>query len=45
MKKTGTVSLSPAKPKADVTVILDDEVLVAIAQGKVRSFALGISFF
>jgi len=35
MKKTGTVYKGVAKPKADVTIILADEVVVQLAEGKV----------
>jgi hypothetical protein len=35
MKKTGTVYLGPAKPKADVTLILSDETMSDLAEGKV----------
>ncbi|KAI0311911.1 SCP2 sterol-binding domain-containing protein [Amylostereum chailletii] len=34
MKKTGTVYKGAAKPKADVTIILSDEVFTALAAGK-----------
>jgi len=34
MKKTGTVYKGPAKPKADVTLIFDDDIFVQIASGK-----------
>jgi len=34
LKKTGTVYKGPAKPKADVTLIFDDQVFVDIANGK-----------
>jgi hypothetical protein len=37
MKKTGSVYKGPAKPKADVTIILSDEVFTQLAQGKVRA--------
>jgi len=36
MKKTGTVYKGPAKPKADVTLILSDEVFTQLAEGKVQ---------
>ena len=36
MKKTGTVSKGPAKPKADVTIIMTDETFSQLAAGKVR---------
>ena len=36
MKKTGTVYKGPAKPKADVTIILSDDVFAKLAEGKVR---------
>lgn len=36
MKKTGEVYLGPAKPKADVTLIMDDATFVELASGKVR---------
>ena len=35
MKKTGTVYKGEAKPKADVTIILSDEVFTQLAEGKV----------
>ena len=35
MKKTGTVYKGPAKPKADVTIILSDETFTQLASGKV----------
>jgi hypothetical protein len=35
LKKTGTVYKGPAKPKADVTIILSDETLMDLASGKV----------
>jgi len=44
MKKTGTVYKGPAKPKADVTLILSDGVFVQLAQGKLngqRAFMTG----
>ncbi|GJJ08303.1 hypothetical protein Clacol_002514 [Clathrus columnatus] len=34
LKKTGTVYKGPAKPKADVTLIFNDDVFVSIADGK-----------
>lgn len=34
MKKTGTVYKGPAKPKADVTIILADETFTQLAEGK-----------
>ncbi|KAF8591125.1 sterol-binding-like protein [Ramaria rubella] len=34
LKKTGTVYKGPAKPRADVTLIFDDDVFVQIASGK-----------
>jgi len=34
LKKTGTVYLGPAKPKADVTIILSDETMGLLADGK-----------
>ncbi|KAF8876752.1 SCP2 sterol-binding domain-containing protein [Infundibulicybe gibba] len=36
MKKTGTVYKGPAKPKADVTIILSDDVLMDLATGKLN---------
>ncbi|KAF7327500.1 SCP2 domain-containing protein [Mycena kentingensis (nom. inval.)] len=36
LKKTGTVSLGKAKPKADVTVILADDTLMDLASGKLN---------
>lgn len=36
MKKTGTVYKGAAKPKADVTIILSDDVFTQLAEGKVR---------
>lgn len=36
LKKTGTIYKGPAKPKADVTIILSDETLMQLADGKVR---------
>jgi hypothetical protein len=39
MKNTGTVYLGPAKSKADVTIILDDDVLVLLGQGEVCATA------
>lgn len=35
MKKTGTVYRGAAKPKADVTIILADDTLTQLAEGKV----------
>lgn len=35
LKKTGTVYTGPAKPKADVTIILSDDVFTQLATGKV----------
>lgn len=43
LKKTGTVYKGPAKPKADVTIILSDDVLVQLAEGKVRSCLICLS--
>lgn len=37
MKKTGTVYKGEAKPKADVTIILSDEVFTQLAEGKVST--------
>ncbi|EJD48917.1 sterol-binding protein [Auricularia subglabra TFB-10046 SS5] len=34
LKKTGTVYKGPAKPKADVTIIMDDATFVDLATGK-----------
>jgi putative sterol carrier protein len=34
MKKTGTVYKGPAKPKADVTIILSDDTFSQLAEGK-----------
>ena len=36
MKKTGTVYKGPSKPKADVTIILSDDVFTQLADGKVH---------
>lgn len=36
MKKTGTVYKGPAKPKADVTIILSDDVFTQLAEGKLN---------
>ncbi|KAJ7903615.1 SCP2 sterol-binding domain-containing protein [Mycena olivaceomarginata] len=36
LKKTGTVYKGPAKPKADVTIILSDETLMDLASGKTK---------
>jgi putative sterol carrier protein len=36
LKKTGTVYKGPANPKADVTLILSDEVFIDLAEGKVQ---------
>ncbi|KIM84375.1 hypothetical protein PILCRDRAFT_818734 [Piloderma croceum F 1598] len=36
MKKTGTVYKGPAKPKADVSLILSDEVFAQLAEGKLN---------
>jgi len=36
MKKTGTVYKGPAKPKADVTLILSDEVFTQLAEGNLN---------
>ncbi|CAA7265554.1 unnamed protein product [Cyclocybe aegerita] len=36
MKKTGTVYKGKAQPKADVTIILSDETLVDLADGKLN---------
>jgi hypothetical protein len=38
MKKTGTIYKGTAKPKADVTLILTDQVLIELASGKVCLF-------
>lgn len=35
MKKEGTLKKGPAKPKADVTIIMSDEVFCDLASGKV----------
>jgi len=35
LKKTGTVSKGPAKPKADVTIIMTDETFSQLASGKI----------
>lgn len=37
MKKTGTVYKGKAQPKADVTIILSDDTLIDLADGKVCS--------
>lgn len=34
LKKTGTVYKGPAKPKADVTIILSDDTFTQLAEGK-----------
>ena len=34
MKQTGTVYKGPAKPKADVTIILADDTFTQLAEGK-----------
>jgi len=36
MKRTGTVYKGPAKPKADVTIILSDDVFTQLAEGKLN---------
>lgn len=36
MKKMGTISKGPPETKADVTIIVPDEVFVDLASGKVR---------
>ncbi|KAJ7659918.1 sterol-binding-like protein [Mycena rosella] len=36
LKKTGTVYKGPAKPKADVTIILSDDTLTDLASGKLN---------
>ncbi|KAL0954753.1 hypothetical protein HGRIS_003704 [Hohenbuehelia grisea] len=36
LKKAGTVYKGPAKPKADVTIILSDETLTELASGKLN---------
>ncbi|KAJ6513341.1 SCP2 sterol-binding domain-containing protein [Mycena sanguinolenta] len=36
LKKTGTIYKGPAKPKADVTIILSDETLNDLATGKLN---------
>jgi len=36
LKKSGTVYKGKAQPKADVTIILSDETLVDLADGKVK---------
>ncbi|KAF8512248.1 sterol-binding-like protein [Gautieria morchelliformis] len=44
LKKTGTVYKGEAKPRADVTLIFDDDVFVQIASGKLdaqRAFMTG----
>jgi putative sterol carrier protein len=40
LKKDGKVYKGEAKPKADVTLIMSDDVLVQIAEGKVRLLRL-----
>ena len=35
LKKTGTVYKGKAQPKADVTIVLGDDTLLALASGKV----------
>jgi len=37
LKKSGTVYKGKALPKADVTIILSDEILVDLADGKVKT--------
>ena len=44
MKKTGSVTLGPAKPKADVTLIMDDDTFADLASGKVRYLLFIIRF-
>ena len=39
LKKTGTVYMGSAQPKADVTIMLSDDTLMDLASGKVL-FAL-----
>ncbi|EJD06779.1 sterol-binding-like protein [Fomitiporia mediterranea MF3/22] len=44
LKKTGTVYKGPAKPKADVTIILSDDTFLQLAEGKLdgqRAFMSG----
>jgi len=36
MKKTGTVYKGPAKPKADVTIIMSDDVFTQLSEGKLN---------
>ncbi|KAJ7127142.1 SCP2 sterol-binding domain-containing protein [Mycena epipterygia] len=36
LKKTGTVTKGPSKPKADVTIILSDDTLMDLASGKLN---------
>lgn len=40
MKKTGTVYKGKANPKADVTIILADDTLLDLANGKVCRFSI-----
>ena len=44
MKKTGTVYKGPAKPKADVTLMLSDESFTELAAGKVSVYS-PLTFF
>lgn len=37
MKKTGTVYKGAAKPKADVTLIMSDDIFTQLSEGKVCS--------
>ena len=41
MKTTGTVYKGEAKPRADVTIILTDDVFVDLAVGKVGIYGYG----
>jgi SCP-2 sterol transfer family len=44
MKNTGTVYKGPPTKKADVTILLSDDVLTQLAEGKVRISELHILF-
>ena len=45
MKKEGSVYKGKAQPKADVTIILSDDTLVDLAEGKVRFFFVALRHF
>ena len=40
VKKAGTVYKGKAQPKADVTIILSDDTLIELSEGKARSGSL-----